>query len=197
MLNKQTARDPRSISIASVPAFSRARRTIAVTARPPIQRTRTNVLNFSERDIGDCASDMTLNRIAQWSRISSRCRARRERIVCEEVARSLDIPSGEEIVKESYAQMRNSIAGTSRSSSNTVASKESGIRSAVFGVACQLFARAAANAISGLELADRSNRSLKRTMGPRRLNSDGGHGFALRVPISIRRGFRARIREVS
>lgn len=66
-------------------------------------------------------------------------RALRKRIVYEEVARFLDIPEGEKIVRESYAQMRKFNTWNIAIVQQYSRFKESNIRSAVFGNSRQLF----------------------------------------------------------
>jgi hypothetical protein len=63
----------------------------------------------------------------------------RKRIVYEEVARLLDIPGGEQIVKESYAQMRKFNCWNISIVQQYGRFKESRIRSAVFGNSRQFF----------------------------------------------------------
>ena len=60
-------------------------------------------------------------------------RSQRKRIVYEEVARFLDIPEGEKIVRESYAQMRKFNCWTVSIVQQYARFKESRIRSTVFG----------------------------------------------------------------
>src|SRR5260370_12327653 len=64
---------------------------------------------------------------------------RRKRNVYEEVARLLDIPGGEQIVKESYAQMRKFNCWNISIVQQYGRFKESRIRSAVFGNSRQFF----------------------------------------------------------
>jgi hypothetical protein len=66
-------------------------------------------------------------------------RAKRKRNVYEEVARFLDIPEGEKIVKESYAQMRKFNTWNISIVQQYSRFKESRIRSAVFGNSRQFF----------------------------------------------------------
>ena len=66
-------------------------------------------------------------------------RALRKRNVYEEVARFLDIPEGEKIVKESYAQMRKFNTWNIAIVQQYARFKESRIRSAVFGNSRQFF----------------------------------------------------------
>ena len=66
-------------------------------------------------------------------------RALRKRIVYEEVARFLDIPEGEKIVRESYAQMRKFNSWNIAIVQQYSRFKESHIRSAVFGNSRQFF----------------------------------------------------------
>lgn len=66
-------------------------------------------------------------------------RSLRKRNVYEEVARFLDIPEGEKIVKESYAQMRKFNTWNISIVQQYAAFKESRIRSAVFGNSRQFF----------------------------------------------------------
>ena len=63
----------------------------------------------------------------------------RKRTVYEEVARVLDIPGGEQIVKESYAQMRKFNCWNISIVQQYGRFKESCIRSAVFGNSRQFF----------------------------------------------------------
>src|ERR1700675_1154786 len=63
----------------------------------------------------------------------------RKRNVYEEVARLLDIPGGEQIVKESYAQMRKFNCWNISIVQQYSRFKESRIRSAVFGNSRQFF----------------------------------------------------------
>jgi hypothetical protein len=63
----------------------------------------------------------------------------RKRTVYEEVARVLDIPGGEQIVKESYAQMRKFNCWNISIVQQYGRFKESRIRSAVFGNSRQFF----------------------------------------------------------
>ncbi|TLD71329.1 hypothetical protein FEM03_07300 [Phragmitibacter flavus] len=60
-------------------------------------------------------------------------RSQRKRIIYEEVARFLDIPEGEKIVRESYAQMRKFNCWTVAIVQQYARFKESRIRSTVFG----------------------------------------------------------------
>lgn len=60
-------------------------------------------------------------------------RSQRKRIIYEEVARFLDIPEGEKIVRESYAQMRKFNCWTVSIVQQYTRFKESRIRSTVFG----------------------------------------------------------------
>ena len=71
--------------------------------------------------------------------IISMPRALRKRNVYEEVARFLDIPEGEKIVKESYAQMRKFNTWNISIVQQYSRFKESRIRSAVFGNSRQFF----------------------------------------------------------
>lgn len=66
-------------------------------------------------------------------------RAVRKRNVYEEVARFLDIPGGEEIVKESYAQLRKFNCWNISIVQQYARFKQSRIRSAVFGNSRQFF----------------------------------------------------------
>jgi hypothetical protein len=66
-------------------------------------------------------------------------RALRKRNVYEEVARFLDIPGGEEIVKESYAQLRKFNCWNISIVQQYARFKQSRIRSAVFGNSRQFF----------------------------------------------------------
>ncbi len=66
-------------------------------------------------------------------------RGLRKRNVYEEVARLLDIPGGEQIVKESYAQMRKFNCWNISIVQQYARFKDSGIRSAVFGNSRQFF----------------------------------------------------------
>ena len=66
-------------------------------------------------------------------------RAKRKRNVYEEVARFLDIPEGEKIVKESYAQMRKFNTWNISIVQQYSRFKDSHIRSAVFGNSRQFF----------------------------------------------------------
>lgn len=66
-------------------------------------------------------------------------RALRKRNVYEEVSRFLDIPEGEKIVKESYAQMRKFNTWNISIIQQYSSFKESSIRSAVFGNSRQFF----------------------------------------------------------
>ncbi|MBU6410096.1 MAG: hypothetical protein KGR98_06895, partial [Verrucomicrobia bacterium] len=66
-------------------------------------------------------------------------RAARKRNVYEEVARFLDIPGGEEIVKESYAQLRKFNCWNISIVQQYARFKQSRIRSAVFGNSRQFF----------------------------------------------------------
>ncbi len=66
-------------------------------------------------------------------------RALRKRIVYEEVARFLDIPGGEEIVRESYAQLRKFNCWNIAIVQQYAAFKQSRIRPAVFGNSRQFF----------------------------------------------------------
>jgi hypothetical protein len=66
-------------------------------------------------------------------------RALRKRIVYEEVARFLDIPEGEKIVQESYAQMRKFNTWNISIVQQYSRFKESRIRPAVFGNSRQFF----------------------------------------------------------
>ena len=66
-------------------------------------------------------------------------RALRKRNVYEEVARLLDIPGGEQIVKESYAQMRKFNCWNIAIAQQYARFQESRIRSAVFGNSRQFF----------------------------------------------------------
>ena len=66
-------------------------------------------------------------------------RGLRKRNVYEEVARLLDIPGGEQIVKESYAQMRKFNCWNISIVQQYSRFKESRIRSAVFGNSRQFF----------------------------------------------------------
>ena len=61
------------------------------------------------------------------------------KLVYEEVARLLDIPGGEQIVKESYAQMRKFNCWNISIVQQYGRFKESRIRSAVFGNSRQFF----------------------------------------------------------
>src|SRR2546429_8902851 len=63
----------------------------------------------------------------------------RSRNVYEEVARFLDIPGGEEIVKESYAQLRKFNCWNISIVQQYARFKQSRIRSAVFGNSRQFF----------------------------------------------------------
>jgi hypothetical protein len=66
-------------------------------------------------------------------------RAARKRNIYEEVARFLDIPGGEEIVKESYAQLRKFNCWNISIIQQYARFKQSRIRSAVFGNSRQFF----------------------------------------------------------
>ena len=66
-------------------------------------------------------------------------RALRKRNVYEEVARFLDIPGGEQIVREAYAQMRKHNCWNISIVQQYARFKESRIRSAVFGNSRQFF----------------------------------------------------------
>ena len=66
-------------------------------------------------------------------------RAARKRNIYEEVARFLDIPGGEEIVKESYAQLRKFNCWNISIVQQYARFKQSRIRSAVFGNSRQFF----------------------------------------------------------
>ena len=66
-------------------------------------------------------------------------RALRKRIVYEEVARFLDIPGGQEIVQESYAQLRKFNSWNISIVQQYARVKQSRIRSAVFGNSRQFF----------------------------------------------------------
>ncbi|MGH7990839.1 MAG: hypothetical protein ACREDS_11710, partial [Limisphaerales bacterium] len=66
-------------------------------------------------------------------------RAARKRNVYEEVARFLDIPGGEEIVKESYAQLRKFNCWNISIVQQYARFKQSRIRSAVFGNSRQFY----------------------------------------------------------
>jgi len=66
-------------------------------------------------------------------------RALRKRIVYEEVARFLDIPGGQEIVQESYAQLRKFNCWNISIVQQYARFKQSRIRSAVFGNSRQFF----------------------------------------------------------
>jgi hypothetical protein len=66
-------------------------------------------------------------------------RAMRKRNIYEEVARLMDIPGGEEIVKESYAQMRKFNCWNISIVQQYARFKESRIRAAVFGNSRQFF----------------------------------------------------------
>jgi hypothetical protein len=66
-------------------------------------------------------------------------RARRKRIIYEEVARFLDIPGGQEIVQESYAQLRKFHCWIISIVQQYSRFKQSRIRSAVFGNSRQFF----------------------------------------------------------
>jgi hypothetical protein len=77
---------------------------------------------------------------ARWRKhIITMPRGLRKRNVYEEVARLLDIPGGEQIVKESYAQMRKFNCWNISIVQQYSRFKESRIRSAVFGNSRQFF----------------------------------------------------------
>ena len=91
----------------------------------------------SARELKAAAGFLITNYTRQH--IISLPRALRKRNVYEEVARFLDIPEGEKIVKESYAQMRKFNTWNISIVQQYSRFKESRIRSAVFGNSRQFF----------------------------------------------------------
>ena len=91
----------------------------------------------SARELKSAAGFLITNYTRQH--ILSLPRAVRKRNVYEEVARFLDIPEGEKIVRESYAQMRKFNTWNIAVVQQYAQFKESRIRSAVFGNSRQFF----------------------------------------------------------
>ena len=91
----------------------------------------------SARELKSAAAFLITNYTRQH--IITMPRALRKRIVYEEVSRFLDIPEGEKIVQESYAQMRKFNTWNISIVQQYSRFKESRIRSAVFGNSRQFF----------------------------------------------------------
>ena len=96
-------------------------------------------------------------------------RAVRKRNVYEEVARFLDIPGGEEIVKESYAQLRKFNCWNISIVQQYARFKQSRIRSAVFGNSRQFF----------LDAPERPRRSGRHRAGHRDSRNHQAHDYEL------------------